>query len=68
MRHGDLLNLIYKHKRYCTATELSKDSERAGKMSDCSMVLCEHDVSRLKMMMNTKAGIRWEIVPQFTDC
>lgn len=37
MRHGDLLNLIYKHKRYCTATEVSKDSERAGKMFDCSM-------------------------------
>lgn len=37
MRHGDLLNLIYKHKRYCTATEVSKDSERAGKVFDCSM-------------------------------
>lgn len=31
MRHGDLLNLINKHKRYCTAIDVSKDSNRAGK-------------------------------------
>lgn len=31
-------------------------------MFDCSMVLCEYDVSRLKMM---KMRIRWEIVPLF---
>lgn len=46
MRRGDLLNLIYKHKRYCTATDISKVSEKGGmwgkNTSDCSTVLGEH--------------------------
>lgn len=66
MRRGDLLNLIYKHKRYCTAMDISKVPEKGGcrkNTFDCSVVP-SNDVSRLKMK-NMKTGIRWENVSLF---
>lgn len=58
-RRRDLLNVIYKHKRYCTATGISKVPEKEGMRGkntfDCSMVPSD-DVSRSETK-NMKTGL-----------
>lgn len=67
MRRGDLLNLIYKHKRYCTATDISKVPEKEG-MEEKTRLTAQWFPATMCQgwkWKNMRTGIRWETVSLF---